>query len=364
MNYLSVSVICWLVFLVYGKEVLSYSRKNSIYNSAVIFLKSVLMVSPLIMVSGLRDSAIGIDTLRYSYEFEKASTVSPVFRSTEPLFSFLLIWLNKLYVDFQGFLFLQSFLYYLSIASCLVLIPKRNYFSYFLVVMCLGLFSFGLSGIRQSLAISIFLLAVIFLLQNRVWMYVILGVVSFFVHNSSIVAFCLALIAMRFPINAKSFFILVFFSPLFVFLNDSFLYAFSSFGVKQLIAYSNDGSELLNFKVPLAIWVFTLAIGFTFLYSRRFSFIDFRNFDRSYSDVKSLLMWGAFFVCCFFWMATSVRLVDRLGYYFIPFVALLASWILGSIRNTMLGWIIILSVSSMLLVSFFILNRNLIALVF
>ena len=326
------------VFLFFQREVFLYAKKFSILDFEAAWLKSLFIFFPLFLITALRSVDVGIDTARYSEEYERAKSLEPVIRSTEFIFSYLLIAFSKLGVSFQGFLFFQSYIYYLAISSLLVLIPNRSYFTYFLVVVCFGLFSFGLSGIRQSIAISLFLFSVFPLLRGRHSIYAVLGLIAFFVHNSSIIVFLVTFFVSNVFLGFRVFYFGVLLSPLTVLVNETILYAFSFFDIKQLSNFNNDTDLLLNIKVPMSVWSFVLVMGFVMRYGKNVAIIEAMKSHDNYLYVRSLCMWGCVFLCALLWMASSIRLMDRLGLYFVPFVALFSAWILASVRETLVGW--------------------------
>jgi hypothetical protein len=168
----------------------------------------------------------------------------------------------------------------------------------------------------------------------------------------------LAFIGYRINVKEKVFILVLLFSPVFALIDSSLLSYFQIIDIKQMKAFNPDSEELLNVKVPAAIWLFTLIFSSLMFYGSRLGLVSWGSFSEKYFPAKSIIMSGAFFACSFFWMATSVRLMDRVGFYFIPLLALFCAWILGSKRKKYGEWLVFLIVLFVLILAFLGLNRG------
>lgn len=286
-------------------------------------------LSPFFLLTAFRDFDVGVDTIAYFLEYQAASSESYIIRRTEPLFSYFLIVFNSLGISFRGFLFFQSLIYYLSISLLASFVPQRTVIVYILVMVSFGILSFGFSGIRQSIAMSFFFVAVYLWAHRSYSWYFALAFLAFFIHNTSLVAFLLFIVAAS-RLSVRYLLLFVFlFSPFLSILDLSGLDFFSGINIKQN-HYLQADEDLLNFKVPLSFY-FILVISFFIL--------AFKVKDRSLSvhesvsttdRVERMVAWGAVIAACFFWMAMSVRLTDRLAFYFVPFAGVLTSWAINS----------------------------------
>lgn len=283
-------------------------------------IKLLFILFPIIIFTGLRSENIGVDTIAYLDEYISAQHGSPYYRPTEPLFSLLVAICTSIGLSFNGFLLIQSALYYLSLAHLAITTQSKNNFIYVALIISLGLFSFGLSGVRQSIAMAIFFFSVYFLVRGRIFIYSLLSLIAFLFHNSSIVPFSLLFLVRKLKLSLGSYFILIAATPIFYFITDNSIISYVKFiNIKQIQGFDVDSEDLLNPKLPLSIYFFSLLI--FFLISRK------RNNDNEYNENQSIhiMLWGTVFAASFFWLATSVRLVDRIGFYFVPLLAALST---------------------------------------
>lgn len=288
-------------------------------------------LSPFFLLTAFRDYDVGVDTITYFLEYQVASTESYTIRGTEPLFSYLLIVFNSLDISFRGFLFFQSLIYYLSISLLASFVPQRTVITYILVMVSFGILSFGFSGIRQSIAMSLFFVAVYLWAYRSYSWYLALAFFAFFIHNTSLVAFFIfifVLVASKFSVRYLLLFVFLL-SPVFSILDLSGLNLFSDLSIKQN-HYLQADEDLLNFKVPSSFY-FVLFISFFILaFKVKNRSLSVRESANTAERVERMVAWGAVIAACFFWMAMSVRLTDRLAFYFVPFAGILVSWAINS----------------------------------
>lgn len=310
-------------------------------------IKIVFLLLPLLLFTGLRSENTGIDTVAYKYEYISAQNGSPFERPTEPLFTLFVTACANLGLSFSGFLLIQASLYYLSLAHVALATKSKNSFIYISTIISLGLFSFGLSGIRQSLAMTVFFFSISLLIRGRVLWYLFASLVAFLIHNSSIVPFALLLLAHNAKLNFRFYFFILIITPIFYFVADNSLIShFSFFDIKQIQSFDVDSDQLLSPKVPLAAYL--LATLVLFLIGTKEDIGELHNSTQTIH----LLLWGTIFTIGFFWLATSVRLADRIGFYFIPFFSSLSTIPFGRIKHgiftatLLLAMILILFVSS------------------
>ncbi len=302
--------------------------------SSVPFLICSMIFLFLAIYSGLRNVDIGADTQAYSDEYEIVSSGTVLDRGSESLFSYMMVATSSVGLEFRGFLLLCSFFFY---ASILYLIryfgAERGWFVYILFFLFSGLFAFGLSGLRQVVAISVFVFSVSFLLKEKYYLYFALGFVAFFIHNSSIVPFFFACMLMFFRINKIQFFLLILLTPSFAAFNNGLISFFDFIDIKQLkMSYETD-EQFLNIKVPLVTWIiFLLISGLLCVGSKNYKFENGRELN--------FLMWSSVFMISFLWMAMSVRLVERFSLYFVPAAGVLIALTFQGEKKSVLNWVV------------------------
>lgn len=178
--------------LVGSSRALKYLRKNGdkifLFCSFLIFL----------LLSALRHYSIGSDTREYTLIFTEISTTQGIvfsdgrFESGYVLFNSVL---GKISSDPQFFLAVTSVIIF-SIFYFFIKGNSKNYFIAVLVFFLCGFFKFSLSAIRQLLAICLLILGFSCLKKKKFFLYFLFGVIAFFFHKSSVLAFVLLFVAL------------------------------------------------------------------------------------------------------------------------------------------------------------------------
>jgi len=142
----------------------------------------------LIIIMGLRNVSVGADTAQYyrryinaeymlhSYSYEKGySLISYFFH-------------NIIHIDFSLYVFIVAVFQ----ICCLLWFFNRyskNNFICLIMFLSLGLFSMEMSGIRQSIAMSLILLSIYFVEKRKIIPFLALLIISYTIHNSAV--FCI-----------------------------------------------------------------------------------------------------------------------------------------------------------------------------
>lgn len=355
MSYFIVFVVCFLMLLLVIKQSspLDVARAKNRFDFS--WVKTFLFFSPLFLMTAFRDLNVGIDTMQYHYLFNNIGNMVSI-NLSEPFFYYIMIFLRDAGVSFNGFIFLQTFFYYLALSSLITILPRKNHLAYVMVIATIFLYHFGMTGMRQSFAISLVLLSVFSLLRGKYLIYCSFAIVAFGVHNSSIIPFLLMFLSRHIELSDKKFIIGLTVSPLFSFFDPSFLLSSQDIAVKQLSTFNPESVQLLSVKLPVSIWLFTLFISFLMIYGNRLKFVLWNPVVNINFPAKNLILFGTIYMNCFLWLATSLRLTDRVSFYFVPFFAILVAWVLSSLNKTYVGVLIKFIVFSLLLVLFSYLN--------
>ena len=141
----------------------------------------------LLLVMGLRGIEVGTDTLGYINEFQNADTR---YRVTEFGFSYFNKFINTIGSSPKLYLMAVSLVTLSPIAWVIHKYSKNITLSYLLYAN-LGYMAFAMSGIRQTIAISITSLALIFLLKNRKLAFCALVILAATFHNTALIFFLL-----------------------------------------------------------------------------------------------------------------------------------------------------------------------------
>ncbi|HZJ97069.1 MAG TPA: EpsG family protein, partial [Oligella sp.] len=336
MSYFIVFLVCFLMLLLVISQSSSLEAAGAKNRFDFSWLKTFMFFSPLFLMTAFRNINVGIDTMQYYYLFNNVGITVPISWS-EPVFYYVMIFLRGVGVSFSDFIFVQAFFYYLVLSSLITILPRKNHLAYVMIVATIFLYHFGMSGMRQSFAISLVLLSIFSLLRGKYITYFGFAIVAFGVHNSSIIPFLLMFLAHHIELSDKRFIIGLAVSPVFSFFNPSFLIGSQNIAIKQLSKFDSESVQLLSVKIPISIWFFTLFISFLMIYGNRLRIVLWDPVINDNFPAKNLILFGTIYMNCFLWLATSVRLTDRVSFYFVPFFAILVAWILSSLKKTYEG---------------------------
>jgi len=160
----------------------------------------------LILISGLRKYTIGIDTYAYKVRFVQVKALDfGNFLSNFELeygYNFLEFLVSRITDDFQLLLITIAIIYIISVSKII-----KKYSAYppisFLLFLTLGFYTFGMSSIRQTIAISITLLSFDYIIEKKLLKFMIIVLIASFFHVSALI-FLPSYWFNKFRINKKS----------------------------------------------------------------------------------------------------------------------------------------------------------------
>lgn len=154
----------------------------------------------LFFVMSLRNISVGTDTVRYSNEFKNAKYyLDYLIRESEIGYSYFNYFLNEIGLSFQTYLAIVAIIVISAISFLYYLYSKNVLLSFYLHVT-IGLFAMTMTGLRQTIAISLTVYAFIFLMKNKNILFFIFVISAYFFHNSAIV-FLLVFFIKRIKVN-------------------------------------------------------------------------------------------------------------------------------------------------------------------
>lgn len=300
----------WVFFL---KKIYEEIKKVKITKRSKIYF--VVAGIPLILIMGLRNISVGTDTIRYYFHYQYNT-----FRVAEPLYSYFTIFLNNLGVNFQTFLLLNSFIVITGISLLYYKYSKNILLSYYLHVT-IGLFTMSMTGLRQTLAVSLTVFAFIALMENKKILYFAILVAAYFIHNSAII-FLIVFFIKKIELSQKKAF-LIFIGANIIFVMRNFLVNIVLFIVpsRYLIYLQNDAN--INPLVIIASAAIPLA-----------SLLFWPKFQES----KEKNVFSIFYIMSCMnlvinILAIDINLVERLTYYFIVYITVLVPNIIEQIEQ-------------------------------
>lgn len=293
-------------------------------NLLFIFISS----ASLILIMGLRDISVGTDIKTYFFVFENSHLFwhnkSSGYERGYILFN---LFFKNIGINFQWFLAFLSTFFVFSI-SMMYYAYSKNVFLSFYLNFTMGLFQMSMSGLRQTMAIGITIIAVFLLLKNKWILFVMLTLIAFSFHSSSIVVFIFLLIY-KFKLNRKQ--------ALFIF--------FLSIGVPLLISRSSVLFDFIlslirNTKYAFYIEIFEptqtkLNVILASSLIPLFSIFYFPKHTKTtnMNDTFSLFFLASCFVLSINILALSIPLIERTGFYFLFYNSLLIPNTLESIND-------------------------------
>ncbi len=166
------------------------------------YIYFIIAGTSLFFIMALRDVTVGTDTFSYYYEYQNADVyINNLFRPTELGYSYFNYVINRLGLGFQTFLAIIATFIVFSISILYYKYSKNILLSYYLFVT-IGLFSMSMTGLRQTMAVSLTILAFIYLMKNKNALFFIFVGIAYFFHNSAIV-FLLIFFLKKIRINKK-----------------------------------------------------------------------------------------------------------------------------------------------------------------
>jgi hypothetical protein len=148
------------------KTILVQGRPIKVNNKLYSFIAAVMLIA----VAGLRGLSVGIDTVQYAntYEGVKLLDFSELFVGVEVehgyrLFQYII---EQLFGDFQFLLIFVAILY-VGIVSQLIYKYSDSPLMSYILFIGFGFFTFGMSGIRQTIAMAMIVMAFNYMVKKK-----------------------------------------------------------------------------------------------------------------------------------------------------------------------------------------------------
>lgn len=167
---------------------LAYKSNIRTQNRLYMFLASVVLLFAI-----CRGESVGGDLAEYIPLFQRSAEYSSIFEilgttlmsGYEVGFLALCKFINYLSADSRCFIVVTSILSLIGPLFFINKYSKNKVFSLLLFIL-LGLYNFSFNNVRQSIAISVVMFAVHFLIQGRKWHFLFLVVLATSMHTSAI----------------------------------------------------------------------------------------------------------------------------------------------------------------------------------
>ncbi|WP_195927075.1 EpsG family protein [Turicibacter sanguinis] len=253
MNYF---LIIFVPSLLYFIEEL-FPSKNNIYKKIGICF--------LIIMSGLR-YGFGADYFTYEEVFNDAA--KGIFPPFEFIFSTLIFLIAKLGLHFNFLLFIIAAFNYTALYKVIEQnLNKYKWLAIFLFLIYFDLYFYSLSAIRQSIAMSIFLYASVYIRTQNKWRFILCMIIASQIHMTA-----LLLIPIYFIYNKikemNTFKISIIFSALIIIypIIMSIIKYFSPYlGYKFYYYFVLDSGSVENSNLIIAIVCYCMLLGWIFI---------------------------------------------------------------------------------------------------
>lgn len=150
-------------------------------------ISALLMGMGLFIVMGFRHYTVGVDTKQYLYIYNYLiyDINLDIFSNAEWGFQGFNSILRSIGINDQGYILLIA-LIITSVFTAFFYKHSMNIFLSFYLHLTIGLFSMSMSGIRQTLAVSLILIAYHFMRKNKLFGFLACIILAYSFHNSAI----------------------------------------------------------------------------------------------------------------------------------------------------------------------------------
>jgi len=303
----------FISLLVSQNDRISLRRKRNIY----VYIAG----GSILFLMGLRDVTVGTDVISYYNEFINPEQYFQ-FRTSERGYSFFNLIFSKSGIGFQLYLFI--------IAGFIVAVISRLYRKYskniilsFYLFITLGLFAMTMSGIRQSLAVTITIIAFMCLMNNKKLLFIFFVILATFFHNSAII-FLLVYVVKDFEMTKLKAFILYFTSLSTYFALFILIPIVTSIIPERYLARYLHLDANINPLIIIVYILIPLAVLIIWRPARKQNASD---------SLNSKLLLLSFFSVVIYFFATEIFLFERLIYYFMVFTTLLIPNVIMNIKD-------------------------------
>lgn len=179
------SIYEWCIVFIALYAVLCYFIPSFKVSKKVFVL---LSSGHLLAIQGLRAISVGGDLIRYenNYNLVKNSSVSGVFSGGSEIgYSFVEFIFGQFGLPFQALLFVISFFNIYVLGRTIYKYSTYPSISY-LLYLAVGIYDFGFSGLRQSIAMSIILISFKYINEQKKWKFLLVIIIASLFHNTSL----------------------------------------------------------------------------------------------------------------------------------------------------------------------------------
>lgn len=299
-------------------------------NKYYIYIISIL----LIIISGFRNITIGIDTSNYKYIFHFVNTYGfekLLDQNTEIGYTLYQIIIGEVFGDFQALLIITSILY-ISVVSYLVFKYSKNPMLSYLLFIFFDFYTFSFSGIRQTLALTFILLALIQIKNRNIFLFITLVLIASTFHLTALIFLPTYWLGL-FKLSKKNL-IFFFLCAIVIYFTKDFMQLF----MNSYARISYEVTETGGIRLYI-ILILTLIVGI--IYRKSFTLSNPINIYLFYMMLSSVVI---------FPIIRINPVVLRLNYYFFIFMIIYVPNVLNVIKDRA---IVFIGTCTYLIIGFF-----------
>lgn len=300
------------------KYTINYERKEEISKQNCILTFFFVM---LFMILALRDESIGRDLKNYKFYFEKFSTLDfrGVFQEKRDVLYVFLNWMVARYTDdYQVFLAVVALITVLPVA---VVYNKDKQHSFLKIVLFMNMSTFIMlfSGLRQSIAISVGVIAYEFVKRKKLLPFLLFAFIAWGFHHS---AFMILLFYPLYHLTFKKrhlWFVVPAILMFFIFNNQIFTWA------TNLIDSDKYTSDMTNTGAYTMLILFIMFAVFSYIIP------DENKMDNEALGLRNFMLLAVLLQC----FSPVHNLAMRMNYYYIIFIPMLIPKVITCAKENM-----------------------------
>jgi hypothetical protein len=281
----------------------------------------------LILIMGLRGVTVGVDISMYKSYFEDAKVARVLnmlkIGRFDPGYNVFQFIIAKVFGSFRLFLFIIA-IFYVSIVAILIRRYSSNAWLSFFLFISFGFFTFGLTGLRQAIAIGCTILSFLSIQQRKTGSSILWLVLGVSFHLSALIFIIVYFLNKLKPNSNNIFFIILFSLSIFIF-SDQLLSVFNSFARNPYHSVETGGRMMYLFLVAVVL--------FSLIYLNRILTADYSNKLLYFCMISTVAIWP---IC----MMNPV--LFRLSYYYFIYIIIFIPNLISSMENLKLKKILTL----------------------
>lgn len=308
-------MVIYLLYLCFC--IITYGLLHKYYKrSSINKIFVIIAVIGLILIFGLRNISVGTDTIQYYNRYNMARHSSGLnIQQDEYGFNYINYLFNQMECSWQIYLFTINAIMLIILGMFIYKYSPYPLYSV-IIFVCIGLFNMYMSGLRQSLAISLCIMSLCIIQSKlkfviRFVLFAALVYAATTIHNSAFIFYPMALIS-HLRLNKKQVIILLVFSVLILTVAAPLSRIIEGFLPERYEDYTIIGANGTEYRQnPLVVIVLVVQTIFCIVFNN-----EYEDGTNRFTKETSTLFVMSSLTVLFGVMGLSSNQVGRMGYYF------------------------------------------------